>query len=302
MEKVKRSKGKLRDGRVAPFPIIVWSVLLLWVVIFFVMFGWTFLQANKTLINFFMDPVGAPKEEFGGWAWENWGHVFTDLKIRAKSGEWQYFPDMLGNTLIFTLGYGFLSVIGPTLTSYIYAKYASRVRWAKIAWWLTLISMYVPLSASLASSLDLAMQLGYYDNIVFFGLTYITGFGSNFLIYYAVWKGLSWDYAEAAFIDGAGHFQVLVKIMFPMTVTIFGVLYLTAIVALWADYQTAMVYLPSYPTLAYGVFSFQNSVEAGSSVPIKIASLLVVAAPMFVLFMIFKDKMMGSLTMGGLKG
>ena len=103
-------------------------------------------------------------------------------------------------------------------------------------------------------------------------------------------------------MDGAGHLTVLLKIMFPMTVTIFGVLFLTNIITLWADYQTPMVFLPSHPTLAYGVFSFQNSVEAGSSVPIKIASLIAVAIPMFVLFMIFKEKMMGSLTMGGLKG
>ena len=150
--------------------------------------------------------------------------------------------------------------------------------------------------------MTLAMKLGIYDNIFLFSLASFGGFGSNFLIYYAIWKGLSWDYAEAAFMDGAGHFTVLIKIMFPMTVTIFGVLFLTNVIALWADYQTPMVFLPSYPTLAYGVFSFQNSVEAGASVPIKIASLIAVATPMFVLFMIFKDKMMGSLTMGGLKG
>ena len=188
------------------------------------------------------------------------------------------------------------------LTSYVYTKYAKRVRWAKIAWLLTLISIYVPISASLAASMTLAMKLGIYDNIFLFSLASFGGFGSNFLIYYAIWKGLSWDYAEAAFMDGAGHFTVLIKIMFPMTVTIFGVLFLTNVIALWADYQTPMVFLPSYPTLAYGVFSFQNSVEAGASVPIKIASLIAVATPMFVLFMIFKDKMMGSLTMGGLKG
>ena len=302
MRKKNNDRINKSDERKAVFPVAVWSVMLIWVSVFFVMYVWAFSAANKSIINFFMDSVWLPQKEFGGWQWKNWLQVFTDMKIRISSGEWVYFSRMLLNTLIYVIGYGFVSVLGPMLTSYVYTKYAKRVRWAKIAWLLTLISIYVPISASLAASMTLAMKLGIYDNIFLFSLASFGGFGHNFLIYYAIWKGLSWDYAEAAFMDGAGHFTVLIKIMFPMTVTIFGVLFLTNVIALWADYQTPMVFLPSYPTLAYGVFSFQNSVEAGASVPIKIASLIAVATPMFVLFMIFKDKMMGSLTMGGLKG
>ena len=123
------------------------------------------------------------------------------------------------------------------------------------------------------------------------------------MIYYAIWKGLSWEYAEAAFIDGASDFSVFIKIMFPMTTTVFGVLFVTQVITLWSDYQTPMVFLPSFPTLAYGVYTFQSNVESGASaVPIKIASLIAVAIPMFALFMAFKNKMMGSLTLGGLKG
>ena len=62
-----------------------------------------------------------------------------------------------------------------------------------------------------------------------------------------------------------------------------------------------MIYLPSYPTLAYGVYTFQNTNEA-TNIPIKIASLIAVAMPLFIVFMCAKEKMMGSLTMGGLKG
>lgn len=295
-------KNKKSQYATSPFMISVWIVMLLWTIVFFIMFGWSFIAANKSHINFYMDAVGLPKKEFGGWQWGNWLKVFTDMKIRVSSGEWVYFPEMLKNTLVYVLGYGFLAVLGPTLTSYVFAKYSKRVGWTKIAWWLTLITMYVPVSASLAASLTLAMKLRTYNNIILFGFTFLGGFGNNFLIYYAIWKGLSWEYAEAAFMDGAGHFTVLVKIMFPMTITIFGVLYLTQIITLWADYYTPMVYLPSYPTLAYGVFDYQNSVEAGATIPIKIASLLVVSLPMFTLFMIFKEKMMGSLTIGGLKG
>lgn len=303
MSKVKSTKRKKNDGTRAFFPIAVWTVIALWVVIFFLMFGWAFLQANKTGVNFFMDRLGFPDKKYGGWELENWGMAFTTMKIRiSATGKYAYFPQMLGNTLVYVIGYGFVSVLGPMLTSYVYAKYSKRVRWTRIAWWLTLVGIYVPLSASLAASMSLAMQLGIYDKLYLFWIASFGGFGGCFLTYYAIWKGLSWDYAEAAFIDGAGHFTVFAKIMFPMTTTIFGVLFLTNVISLWADYQTPMIYLPSSPTLAYGVFSFQTSVENGVTIPIKIASLIAVAIPMFTLFMIFKEKMMGSLTIGGLKG
>lgn len=300
MEHIKHKASN--DNHKAAFPMIIWGVMALWTLLFIVMFAWAIVQSNKSIINFFMDAVGLPAKEYGGWQFGNWTKVFSDLKVRINSGRWVYFTELVYNTLFYIFVYAFVRIAGPTITSYVYAKYSKRVKFTKIAWWLMLVGTYVPISASLAASLNLAMNLRIYDNLYLFSIASFGGFGGGFLIYYAVWKGLSWDYAEAAFIDGAGHAGVFFKIMFPMTTTIFGVLFLTNMIALYADYYTPMVFLPSYPTLSYAVFLFQSSVESGVSIPIKIASLIVVALPMLVIFLVFKDKMMGSLTVGGLKG
>ena len=115
---------------------------------------------------------------------------------------------------------------------------------------------------------------------------------------------MAWSYAEAAFIDGAGHFRTMVQVMLPLTRTIFGVLFLTQSIGLWNDYMCPIYFLPSYPTISYGAWLFQFNVENPevAVAPIQLAGLLTLAVPIFVLFMIFKNKMMGSLTIGGLKG
>ena len=42
-------------------------------------------------------------------------------------------------------------------------------------------------------------------------MLYSGGFGFNFLLLYGAFKNISWTYAEAAFMDGAGDFTVFLK-------------------------------------------------------------------------------------------
>ena len=287
----------------APFPILVWTLTLLWCVIFLSMFFWGFIQSFKDPVNFWFDAVGFPKSEYGGWRFDNYLVAFKNVKIYVRSGRWVYIPEMMYNTLFYCLVYGAVAVIGPMMTSYVYAKYSKRCPWVRLVWVIILINLYVPINASLGAQIRMAMQFGYYDNMYYLLITACSGFNANFLIYYATWKGLSWDFAEAAMIDGAGPWKIFFKIMLPMTGNIFLVLFVSQIIAYWSDYQTPMVFLPSHPTLAYGVYNFQQSFEAGASEPpVKLAALITVAVPVFVLFMIFRTKMMSSLTVGGLKG
>ena len=40
--------------------------------------------------------------------------------------------------------------------------------------------------------------------------------GMYFLVFYGTFKSVSWEYAEAAIIDGAGHFRIMFNIMMPL--------------------------------------------------------------------------------------
>ena len=303
MEKTMKNR-KPRKREHAFFPITMWILTFLWCFILIVVLFWGIIQSLKTDFNFWFDSVGFPAAEYGGWSFENYTKVFTQVKIPDTKGNLVYFPEMIFNSLYYCLVNGFFSVLAPMICSYVYAKYSRRVPWTRILWIILLINLYVPLSASLAASLEFSMIFGFYDNLYLYSITSLTGFNSAFLIYYATWKGVSWEYAEAGYMDGASDFRIFFEIMFPMTVTVFGVLYVSDIIAFWANYTTPMIYLPSYPTVAYGVYYFTTfpGEEDAGNIPVQLAALFASATPMLALFIAFKDKMMGSLTMGGLKG
>lgn len=284
------------------FPVLAWTGMTIWVTVFLLLLLWAAITSVKSIIDFKFNPIGFPKEEFGGLQFENYSKAWGALLV-IKRGVHYRAPDMIVNSLIFATSNAFAAVLTACLASYILAKY-SYIPWVKHLWVLVLITNYVPIGSSMASNIEFLTKLNLYNNRLGIVLWYCGAFGGTFLIYYATWRSVSWEYAEAAFVDGASHFRTMLTIMFPMTITVFGVLFLTKFVELWNDYQTSLIYLPSYPTLAYGAWVFQFSIDDPTIAiaPIQLAGLLTLSVPMLIVFLIFKDKLMGSLTMGGLKG
>ena len=62
------------------------------------------------------------------------------------------------------------------------------------------------------------------------------------------------------------------------------------------------MYYPTLPTLAYAVQVMGTSRSNKlSSIPVQLASAVLMAAPLLVLFIAFRNKIMGNVTMGGVK-
>ena len=285
------------------FPAVAWTLVALWCLVFLLLIFWALINSLKSYINFYKDPLFLPESGAGyGWNFSNYEMAFSALKI-LREGEYITAPRMLLNSLLYAGGSGFVSIVTACLASYILAKY-SYLKWVRGLWAIVLVTNYLPISSSLAANIKLLSDLGMYDSLLGVIFWQSGAFGYMFLIYYATWKSVSWNYAEAAFIDGAGHFRTMLLIMWPMTRTIFAVLFIQQFITLWNDYMTPIIYLPSYPNLSYGAYQFQFSVADVNiaTPPIQIAGLLMLAVPVFVLFMVFRNKLMGSLTLGGLKG
>ena len=124
-----------------------------------------------------------------------------------------------------------------------------------------------------------------------------------FLVFYAAFKSVPNDYMEAAYIDGASEFMVMTRVILPLVKNTFSTVMLIFFVDLWNDYQTPLLFIPGYPTLAMIVYEFSNTTKTGfSSATVRMASCALMVVPTLVIFVAFKDKLMGNLTMGGIKG
>lgn len=74
-------------------------------------------------------------------------------------------------------------------------------------------------------------------------------------------------------------------------------------VAFWNDYQTPYVYIPNHPTLAYGLFMFSRLFTSRDlqEPTYKLAGSMMVFVPVFIVFLCFQKRLMGNISMGGIK-
>ena len=161
--------------------------------------------------------------------------------------------------------------------------------------------MMIPISGSLPSSLKMSQMLGLYDNPLTL-VTAIGGLGSNFVIGFAFFKGVDWAYAESAFMDGAGNTRVFFQIMLPQAISPIIALVLTGFISAWNNSSGTLVYLPSYPTLASGFYTYQIMMGRNLNWPVYYAGLFVAALPIIILYVSFQDTLMNINMGGGLKG
>ncbi|MBQ8319786.1 MAG: carbohydrate ABC transporter permease [Clostridia bacterium] len=211
-----------------------------------------------------------------------------------------YLDQMFGNSITYSLSCAFISTLSPLVMAYVTNKYRYKI--SGVLHKIVLIVMVVPIVGTTASTLEIVKFLGIYDTFIG-SLILKAGFTNlYFLVFYSAFQTLSWEYAEAAFVDGASHPRVMFGIMIPLIRPIIFSVFLIFFVTYWNDYQTLYTYYPSHPTAALGLFYFNRNTTTSSQEPMLLTGCLLVTIPVIILFLIFREKLMGNLSMGGIKG
>ena len=214
-----------------------------------------------------------------------------------------YFPELFLYSLLYSVGCTTVSIISKAMVAYAVAKY--RFRLAPVLYTVNIIVMIVPIVGRLPSELQLMRAIGFYDNLLALCIMKGSFTGMDFMLLHATFCTVSWEYAEAAKIDGASHFTIMWSVMFPMVKQVILILALTNFITYWNDWNVNVTYMPSYPTAAYALYTFQNSninsISMGG-VPYVLCACTVVMLPILVLFYVFRDHFMGEVSFGGLKG
>ena len=160
--------------------------------------------------------------------------------------------------------------------------------------------MIMPIVGSLPSEIQVAKNLGLYDNMIGMWVMKMGFVRLYYLIFYEVFKRVPRDFYEAAYVDGASNLMVLVKIMLPLVSATFGTVMLIRFMDLWNDYTITMSLMPNIKTLAFGLFEFSTSAQV-SSMPERLAGCFVLILPVLTIFLIFNERIMGNISMGGIK-
>lgn len=282
------------------FPMVFFILLILYTITMVIPVIWVILTSLKGKLDFLANPFGLPKQ----WKFDNYIKVFDQLYVSVSTptgSKKVLLPRLFLNAFIWSISSTVVTTTSHCLTAYVVAKY--DFRFGKLLYSIVIITMILPIVGNLPAMMDLMRTIGFYDNI--FGLIIMKASftGTNFLIFYAAFKAISWGYAEAAFIDGASHVHVMMKIMIPLAKTTVMALALITFIGYWNDWQISMIYTPSFPVAAYALYKFQfNTTNAVSGVPFLMSACLLVMVPILILFLSFKNKLMGAIAVGGLKG
>ena len=207
-------------------------------------------------------------------------------------------PKMILNSLIYVGGIVVLSVTIPAISGYITAKYDFKIK--KLITSIVIITLVVPTIGSVTMTYRLMESLHLLNTFQGVFLMSAGGFGFSFLLFRNFFSAIPWEYAEAAFIDGASDFRVFITIMFPQATSILLSLGVMNFIGCWNDYYTPYLFLNDYPTVAYGLAAITSKYEA--SVPVVFAALSFSTIVMLVLYMMFSKTIMESMSAGGLKG
>lgn len=328
MEEIKKTKRPTK--KYGPFVIIGIVLLTIYTISFLTPLFWALFTSFRNATKFSLSVnklfLGKGEKYFRPDFFENYKQVYNMMQVasykmqtidgREVFAKWHTYNvvGLMVNSVKYAFVCTIMSTLTPCLCAYAVAKY--KFKFGSFLYGVVLVTMVMPTIGNLASEMRIAKAIGFYDTL--HGIAIMKGhfLGSNFLIFYAAFKSLPNDYKDAAEIDGASQLQVLLKISLPLVSTTISTIALLSFIGFWNDYSTALIYLPSMPTISYGLYyilrgagrqyvpkgSPAGTKPISSSIPGSVAACMIVTVPIFLVFILLRNKLMGNLTMGGLKG
>ena len=287
--KIKKLKGSSKKFRWTPFAVFFFVLFAIEAATLIGSLVWTFLNALKDRHEYMENCISLPKD----WLFNNFIRAFEQLSASGKN--------------IFVMFYNslWLSILGPTIgiatqamASYVMSKY--KFPGKNIIWGIMITTMIIPIDGSTASSYRMYQILGIYNSPLFL-VTSVTGLGGSMMMI-AAFNGVSRTYAEAAFMEGAGHFRVFWQIMLPQIFGLLSALWITSFIGSWNNYMGPLMWLPDYITLSTGLYIYQEENIRSLDTPVLFAGALLCMIPVVTLFIIFQDKLMNLSFGGGIKG
>ena len=248
----------------------------------------TIYEVNLALGNAFEFPTALH--------WENYSYAFTQLSYNGANIFTMFF-----NSIWYTLAYTLGGVLMSAFTGYALAKYRFKLR--GFMYGVIIFTMTIPTVGTTGALFNLVYNvLHIYDSPLYVILKHLCGTGLNFLVLYGFFRNVSWSYAEAAFMDGAGHARVFFSIMLPQALPAIVTLSIVSGIAAWNDYMDVLMYLPSFPTIASGMYGVSRTRPRQGYSTVYFAALVISMLPILIVFTCFSNVIMKNFAVGGLKG
>ncbi len=284
--------GKKLTASDRVFRIICFAIMMIFSASYIFLLVWMLFGSFRSVTSFSQKPFD-----------------FFDISTKAivknyrtaftyKVGGHTAMPRMILNSLIYVVGIVLISVSIPAISGYIVAKYDFAIK--KIITSLAIVTLVVPTIGSVTMTYRFLESIHLLNTFWGVFLLNAGGFGFSFLLFRNFFQAIPWEYAEAAYLDGAGELEVFLRVMLPQARPIFISLSIMSFISCWNDYYTPYLYLNDYPTVALGLTGIQSKYP--DSMPYVFAAMTFSTGVVLLIYVAFSKTIMESMSAGGLKG
>jgi len=257
-------------------------------ILFLLPFFWMLSASLKPEVDVFNYPVE--------WIPVKWQAIENYTKVWfGKANFALYYWNSIKVSLLTTL----LSIVVSSMAAYGFTKIQFRGR--NVLFFLILTTYMIPTEATLVPLFVMFRSMGLYDTHL--GLILLGGFSvlGTFLLR-QFFMGISNDYIESAQIDGAGYYDIFVKILLPLVKPAIATYGILRFIWTWNDYQTPFIFLndKALYTIQLGMNAFAD--RNGQFYALIMAASVSAIVPLLIVFIVGQKQVIEGISIGGVKG
>ncbi|MCE9559566.1 MAG: carbohydrate ABC transporter permease [Armatimonadetes bacterium] len=266
--------------------VLVISVFLISVLLPFL---WVIYNSFKPGWDIISNPWALPSSP----RWENYVNAWTKAQIGS----------FFMNSLLISTATMVILIPVSAMAAYVLAKFPFRGSGLIYGGFLS--GMMVPQFLTIVPLVMLTQQMHLFDSKLGLVAVYVA-FSLPFTIFvlYGFFQTLPDEMLEAATLDGASDASAFWKVMLPLARPGLLVALIFNAIGLWNEYNLALVLVPSpeNSTLPLGIARLTTTQQYQSDWGALFAGMVIVMAPVMVLYWMFRDKVHESMLAGAIKG
>lgn len=263
--------------------LVLWAAMVILPVI------WIFLNSFRESRDIKASPLELPTT----WNWSNFAAAWTEARI----GE--YFLNTATVLLMSVTG----TMLLGAMAAYVLARYTFALN--RFIFMGFVAGMMFPVFLALFPLYKTLDNVGLKDTQVGLAITYIA-YSLPFTVFFltSFFRTLPTGVAEAAMIDGAGHYRLFFQVMLPMakpgliSITIFN------IIGQWNQFLLPLVLMtrnPDKQVLSVGLAELTGTAGKQVDTGLLFAAMALAMLPVLIMYILFQRQIQAGMTAGALK-
>ena len=268
---------------------VLYSLLTLWAVLVLFPFYWMVLTSVKSYGAYNSEWI--PQLYTLSPTLQNYVDAFTQVPLAG------YFI----NTILFTLVTTALMLLVTVLAAFAFSRLSFRGK--DLAFTLFLSLMMIPTELVVITNYVTVTELDLRNTFAGLILPSVT---SVFYIYLLKenFSQIPDELYYAAKVDGTSDFKYLWKVMIPICKPTIVTITILKVIECWNSYVWPRLVTDdkAYFLVSNGIQEIRENGFGRDNIPAMMAAVCVISAPLIVLFLIFRKKIMAGVSRGGVKG